>query len=276
MLRQHPEMDLDSLWRWVSSPEAWHGAAMALAVALAWAGLLRLARRPDLAVLGAGLGLAAGVLLTLGTVTGSPRQLPERLPLLLLGAAAAGLLAALLAGGGRRGRIAAAILGLAVVAGSWWLAGAPMTAADLRRGAVPLLGLVVLLAVLAAGLRGPWEASGTAAMLLAGLWLTAPVGPWLVLATVALGASLGGVAGGAGWGAAARIAPSLGLGGLIAAPVLARGAPMDWTAAAAPVLGLLAAPALAAQFRARWAGFVAWIVAGGLPLLFTWLQHRGP
>lgn len=267
-------MTLDSFWLWPPGP--WHGAALALAVALAWAGLLRLARRPDLAVLGAGMGLAAGVVLTLGTITGSPRQLPERLPLLLLGAAAAGLLAALLAGGGRRGGITAAILGLAVLAGAWWLAGAPMTVADLRRGAVPLLGLAVLLAVLAVGLRGAWEAAGAAALLLAGLWLTAPVGPWTVLATVALGACLGGVAGGAGWGAAARLAPALGLGGLIAAPVLARGAATDWTAAAAPVLGLVAAPALAAQFRARWAGFVAWIVAGGLPLLFTWLQHRGP
>ncbi|WP_240048411.1 hypothetical protein, partial [Crenalkalicoccus roseus] len=117
-------MDLDSLW-------AWRGALLALAAALLWAGAGRALRRPDLAALGAGVGLAAGWVLTLGLITASPRQLPERLPLLALAAAGAGLLLALPGGG--RGRVAGAGAVLALLAAAWWLAGAPLASPDLRR-----------------------------------------------------------------------------------------------------------------------------------------------
>ncbi|MBX9700971.1 MAG: hypothetical protein K2X74_16155, partial [Acetobacteraceae bacterium] len=66
-------MDLDSLW-------PWRGAGLALVAALLWSGLWRALRRPDLGALGAGIGCAAGLVLTLGGLAASPRQLPERLP----------------------------------------------------------------------------------------------------------------------------------------------------------------------------------------------------
>jgi hypothetical protein len=261
-------MDLDSLW-------PWRGAGLGLAVALGWAGLLRLLRRPDLAALGAGIGLAAGVLLTLGSITASPRQLPERLPLLVLAGALGGLLLALVAGRGKGGLLAGIAALLLAVGAAWWLAGAPMTAADLRRVGVTLFALAVLFGALLPVLQGPWHAAGAAALLAAGVWMTASAGPWLVLAVVAAAAALGGAAAGQDWGVAARLPLALGLGALMAGPVLARGGSADWTAAAAPAVALWVGPVLAQRIHAPGARFVAWIVAGGLPLLFTWLQTRG-
>lgn len=262
-------MTLDSLW-------PWRGALLALVVALAWSGLLRLLRRPDLAALGAGLGIAAGAVLTLGAVPGSPRQLPERLPLLLLAGTGLGLLLLLLGGQGRRAGLAVAGTMLGLLAGAWWLAGAPLVLPDARRGTLLLLGLAVLLPMLALALRGPLPAAAAAAVLAAGLWLAAPAGPWLVLALVVLGGVAGGLAGGTGWPAAARLPVALALGGVLAGPVIARGAAPDWTVAAGPVAVLWVAPVIAEGIHAPWLRFVAWIVAGGLPLLFTWMQVRGP
>jgi hypothetical protein len=106
--------------------------------------------------------------------------------------------------------------------------------------------------------------------------LAAPVGPWLVLALVVLGATLGGLAGGPAWPMPARLPVALALGAVVAGPVIARGSALDWTVAAGPVLALWAAPALAQEFHRNWARYAAWIVAGAVPLLFTWLQIRGP
>ncbi|MBK1661842.1 hypothetical protein CKO45_26985, partial [Paracraurococcus ruber] len=109
-------------------PPLWDGAAAALLPVLAWAGLFRLLRRPDWAALGAGLGLAVGWAAVLGLVTGTPRQLPERLPgPVLAGLAVAALL--LLAGRGR-GVAAGLAIALAALATAWWLAGGPLTQAD--------------------------------------------------------------------------------------------------------------------------------------------------
>lgn len=261
-------MTLDSLW-------PWRGVALAFLLALGWAGLWRLLRRPDLAALGAGIGLAAGVVLTLGAVPGSPRQLPERLPILLLGGAGLGLVLALV-GGGRRGVLTAGGTALGLLLGAWWLAGAPMVLPDLNRGSLGLAGLAALLLALALALRGPWHAAYAAALLGAGLWLSAPFGPWIVLAAVVLAAALGGAVAGAGWAAPARLPVALGLGGLLAGPVIARGSALDWTVAAGPLLALWALPLIEAQLSARGPRFLAWVVAAALSLMFTWMQSRGP
>ena len=166
-------------------PEAlapWAGPVVAALLALAWAGLARLRRRPDLAGLGAGLGLAAGWLLTLGQLTGSPRQLPERLPALAL---AAGLLGLLLALAGRRGWVTGPLAALGLLGAGWWLAGGPLTPADLGRAGVPLLALAALGAAALLALRGPVPAAAALALLAAGLWLYGPPGPWWPLALVA-------------------------------------------------------------------------------------------
>jgi hypothetical protein len=267
-------MEIDSLWYGMGP---WRGPALALAAALAWAGLLRLLRRPDLAALGAAVGLAAGMVVTLGAVTASPRQLPERLPLLVLAGALGGLALALAGGRGRKGGLPAAFgVPLMVAGAAWWLAGMPVVAPDLQRTAVTLAGLAVLIAALLPVLAGPWHGAGAAGLLAAGLWLAAPLGPWLVLAAAAAAACLGGAVAGRDWSVAARLPVALGLGAVVAGPVLARGTAADWTAAAGPLVALWAAPVLAGRSQARWARFVAWIVAGGLPLLFTWLQVHRP
>jgi hypothetical protein len=262
-------MDLDLLW-------PWRGAALAFLVALGWAGLWRLLRRPWLGALGAGLGFTAAVVLTLGFVTATPRQLPERLPMLLAVGTGAALLLSVLAGGGWR-RTLATLGSIAVLlAGAWWLAGAPVVRPDLSRGAVPLIGLAVLLAALQLGLRGPWQAAMAAAFLLLGLFLAAPIGPWSILAAIALAAAAGAALAGPDWDGAARLPMALGIGGLIAGPVLARGAAFDWTAGAAPLSALLLAPVLAPMMPGAVARPLAWLIAGGVPLMFTWLLISGP
>jgi hypothetical protein len=263
-------MHLDSLWH---QALPWQGAAAALGTALLWALLLRLAGRRDLAALGAGAGLALGWVLTLGLPTASPRQLPERLPLLAL----AGLLAGLVLAQWGRGRARLTGIGAAllVLAAGWWLAGAPLVPADLRRGALALLALSLLAAGVLLELRSPGRAAAALALLLAGFWLAAPAGPWLVLAAAALAAALGGLAGGPAWGTAAALPVALGLAGLAAGPVLARGAAADWTAAAAGLAALWLGPALAARIGGRFGLPLGWGLAGGLPLLFTWLLVRG-
>lgn len=260
-------MTLDLLW-------PWRGALLAFLLALGWAGLWRALRRPDLAALGAGLGLAAGVVLTLGAVPGSPRQLPERIPVLVLGGAGLGLVLAL--AGIRRGGVAAGIAAAALLAGAWWLAGAPLDLPDSGRRSVGLTGLAVLLLALAIALRGPWQAAYAAALLAAGLWLAAPLGPWLALAAVVLGAALGGAVAGPDWAAPARLPVALGLGAVLAGPVIARGNALDWTVSAGPLLAIWAVPLLEAQFAARRARPVAWIVAAALGMMFTYMQSRGP
>ena len=258
-------MSLDLLW-------PWRGAALALLVALAWAGFWRGLRRPDLACLGAGIGLAAGVVLTLGAVPGSPRQLPERLPLLVLGGALLGLVLVLT--GARRGA-AVVLAAAALLVGAWWLAGAPMVMPDAGRATTGLAGLAVLLMALALALQGPWQAAFAAGLLAAGFWLAAPLGPWLALAVVGLGAALGGSVAGHEWPASARLPMALGLGAVLAGPVIARGHAVDWTVSAGPVLAIWAAPTLEAQISGRWARPMAWTLAATLCLVFVWMQSHG-
>ena len=268
-------MRLDTLWPapW-PFPWLWPGAFAALAAALAWAGLLRLLNRRDLAALGTGLGLAAGWAVTLGLPLASPRQLAERLPLLALAAFAAALLLSLVAA--KRARGLAFGAGLLLAAGAWWLAGAPMAVADVERALVPVLALGAASAVASLELRSPLRATVAFGLALAAVWILRPAGPWPALAAAGAAAALGGLPAGASWSAAAALPPALALAGLATGPILARGAAPDWTAGAAPFAVLSLGPALAARMGGGAAGpVVAWTVAGGLPLLITWLLARG-
>jgi len=257
-------MHLDSLL-------PWKGAVVALAAALVWAGLLRLAGRRDLAALGAGAGLALGWVVVLGLPTASPRQLAERLPMLALAGLMAGLVLSLL---GRGRAWVAGGVALMVLGAGWWLAGAPLDLADLRRGGLALLALVLLVAALLEA-SSPARAGLAAALLLAGIWMSAPFGPWRVLAAAALAAALGGFAGGGVWGLAATLPIAAGLAGLAAGPLLGRGAAVDWLTAAAPVAALWLGPVLGARLGGRFGLPLGWMLAGGLPLLLIWLILRG-
>lgn len=268
-------MNLDALWppSWPVTP-AWRGALLALAGALAWAGLLRLGGRRDLAALGAGLGVAAGWALTLGVPVASPRQLAERLPLLALAASAASLPFALWAA--RRAWSFALGTVLLLVAGAWWLAGAPATAADLRRALVPVLVLGGLSGLAALELRSPLRAAAAFAFLLGAVWIAPPAGPWPVLAVVGIAAALGAWPAGGTWTAAPALPLALSLTGVAAGPVLARGAAADWTGSAAPLAALALGPVLAARIGGKAGPALGWALAGGSPLLITWLLTRNP
>ncbi|MEI6161637.1 MAG: hypothetical protein WCP77_17520, partial [Roseococcus sp.] len=111
----------------------------ALALALIWAGLFRWRKRPATAGLGLALGGLLGITLLLGLVNASPRQLAERLPVL----AWAALALALPLAWGRRGGLAVAVGLLGAGGTGWWMAGGPMTEADLLRAAPVLLALVL-------------------------------------------------------------------------------------------------------------------------------------
>lgn len=266
-------MNLDTLWpaSWLG-PGNGRGTLAALAAALVWAGLLRLLNRRDLAALGTGLGLAAGWWLTLGLPVASPRQLAERLPLLALVGFAAALPLTLLA---NRTWSLALGAGLLLAAGAWWLAGAPVTVADVRRALVPVLALGALAAVASLELRSPLRAAVAFGLLLAAVWIARPTGPWLMLASAGVAASLGCLPAGTPWTAAAAAPVALALAGVAAGPVIARGGAADWVAGAVPFAALLLGPALAARLGGRAGAAIGWAVAGGVPLLITWLLARG-
>ncbi len=248
----------------------WRGVAAALVVSLAWAGLFRLLRRGELAGLGAGIGLAVGWILALGLLTGTPRQLPERLPALAIGGALLGFVLAVL---GRRGMVAVLLASLGLLGAAWWLAGGPLTPADLRRAMLPLLALAALGAAGLLALRGPVSAAVAMALLAAGAWMFGPPGPWFLLALAGLAAAIGALPGGS-WGPAAALPVAIGLAALAAGPVLARGSTADWLVAAAPFAALWLGPALGGRIGGRAGEPVGWAVAGLLPLIFVWLWHR--
>lgn len=249
----------------------WRDAVAALLVSLACAGLARAFGRPALATGAAGLGVAAGWVLALGVVVASPRQLPERLPLLAAVAAGGGL--ALAAMGFRRWTWAAAMLGALV--GAWWLGGAPLVAADVARAGIPLLGLALLATLTLFALDGPVPAVLAAAALCGGLLLAAPFGPWLLLGVAVLAATLGGMAGGLAWPPGARLGPALAVTALAAGPVLARGAPADWLVAATVPAALWLAPGLAARFGGgRFGAVLGGGIAVAIPLALLILATR--
>lgn len=221
----------------------WRGAALAFAVALGWA-LAALRLRPRLVALAAGLGVLAGWWLTFGLLTATPRQLPERLPLLALGLVLLAGLGSGLAARGRGAGLALAATGAA--AAGWWMAGAPATAADLRRAAPVLAGVAAAALLLALRGTGRWSPSVAAAALLAGLVGAAAPGPWVVLGAALLAACLGAVAVRPPSAAPLGVLPAAGaVAALGVLPVLARGGGADWAAALAPLAALGLGPLLA-------------------------------
>lgn len=236
-------------------PASWRGFAVALAVALAVAGAARLLRRARWGGAAAGVGLAAGFAMVLGVISASPRHLAERLPALVI----LGLLAGVVAGLPRPAfRIAGVTASVAL--GAWWMAGAPLHPPDLLRAAPQGLALAAAMALV---LR--WDATlpGRAmswVALAAALVAAAAPGPYLAYALAGLGAVAGAGVLRATPGPAGRLPLALGLVGVAAVPMVARAAPADAAAAAAPALALLAGPWLAVRIG-RWTGprIAAWI-----------------
>jgi hypothetical protein len=212
---------------------------LALVLALGWGVAAWRLRRPRLAALAAGIGVLGGWWVTFGLLTATPRQLPERLPLLALGLV---LLAGLGGGVAARWRGAGPVLAaLGALAVGWWMAGAPRTGADLQRAAPVLAGIAGAAFLLALRMRGGAIAAVVAGALLAGLAAAAAPGPGMVLGAAVLGAALGAIPR-AGAGPLAALPVAGAVAALGAMPVIARGAAADWAAASASLLAVLFAP----------------------------------
>ena len=225
---------------WDLLPPMLRGALVAAAVTLAVAGIARLARRPAVAAAAAGLGLALGFAAVLGVISASPRQLAERLPLLAILALAAGVVAA------ARHRVVAAVgVGLGLLAGAWWMAGAPLHPSHVLRALPVALGLLAAMAL------AWWRGAAALPMALAwaalagGLAAAAARGPQVALALAGFAAVAAAALLRGGFGPASRLPVAVTLVAVAAVPLVARAAPADIAAAAAPALALLAGPALA-------------------------------
>lgn len=228
------------------------GAVVALAVTLAVLAAARLLRMPRLSTVAMALGVAAGCLAVTGVIAASPRQLAERVPML----AVLGLVAAVAVAALRPPWLRVAAGAAGVIAGGWWMSGAPLHPDTLLRAAPVAAALAVAMGVAALRGSGP-TTTVAAAALAAGLALAAARGPHLAYALAVFGAVLGAAAAGQAGGAPARVVSGLMLVGVAAVPVLGRGAPADWAAAAAPALALLAGPWVGGRLPRRigpWAG----------------------
>jgi hypothetical protein len=279
---------------WIDSLWPWRGAAIALLAAVAAALLARPLARPRLAALAAGIGLLAAWWSFFGLLTATPRQLPERLPLLVLAlllfAAAADALAA-------RPRFAWAggpLAALGALGAGWWMAGAPLHLPDLQRAAPALAGIAALAWLLALRAAPGWPAVLAALALAAALVVAAPPGPAVLLGAAlpaaALGAWLGSRMVAARRGAAppargrkgapaaigrpglaAALPLAGGLAALAALPVIGRGTPADWAAAAAPLAVLWLGPVLARLLPGRLGAPLGAVLAGGGAIGLAWL-----
>jgi hypothetical protein len=256
---------------WLDLLRPWHGALLGFAVALGVAlGGARLGR-PLLGAAAGGFGVLAGWWLSFGLLTATPRQLPERLPLLMLGLLV--LLPLALAARRWPGLRWPLALPGALWAG-WWMGGAPRILPDLERAAPVLVG-VGLATLLLAGRGGPrWAMPVAAAALLAGLAVAAQPGPQPMLAAALAAAALAVSLVPAGRGALAAPAAALPLAGgmaaLAAIPLLARGAAADWAAAAAPLVALLIGPVLGARLHRRFGAPIGAALAGAAAVLAAW------
>ncbi|MCU0944259.1 MAG: hypothetical protein MUF65_02685 [Rubritepida sp.] len=235
----------------------YEGPLLALLLAFAGAALLR--GRGGGRWVGVALPLAAlaGFAVTMGGFSASPRQLPERLPLLAAGALALAVLLAAVP----RTWLAVALALLAGAATGWWVAGAPLTEADLRRAAPVLLVTALLVPVLYRDSAGPWRAQVAVLALAAGLWAAGTPGPWFVLALGLLAATLPLALAGAAMPEPGRLALAVLLVALLAGPVLGRGAAQDWAAALAPLIVLLLGPR-----RPGAAGALALVATAAVPV----------
>lgn len=230
----------------------------ALVLALAWAALFRAIKRPATAALGLALGALLGAALLLGLGTASPRQLPERLPVL----AWAALLLALPLALGQRSWLAVLLGLLGAAFTGWWMAGAPLTEADLLRAAPVWLALLLLVPLVQLEATAPWRALLAAAALLAGLLAAGLPGPWVLLAMVLLAATVAPLVAGRAMPDAARLPFAMWMAALVAGPLLARGSAADWAAALAPLATLL--------LGARIKGWPAALLLAALPVAAAW------
>lgn len=258
----------------IESFRPYHGAALAFVAALAAALAARALRRPLLAGAAAGIGVLAGWWFSFGLLTATPRQLPERLPLLLLVLV---LLAPLLGLAARRWRW---LLLPGVVLGAfwtgWWMAGAPRVLPDLARAAWVLGGVAAATLLLALRSGPAWAPPVAAGALLAGLAGASLPGPYLVLGAALLAAACGAAAVPDGRGAGATTLAALPVGGALAGlgviPLLSRGAPADWAAASAPLVALLVGAPLGGRLLGRAGAALGAILVGGslAAVAFLW------
>jgi hypothetical protein len=233
----------------IESLQLHRGAALAFAVALCLAAVARLLRRPLPPGIAAGAGLLAGWWLTFGLLTASPRQLPERLPPLALMLLLATVL--LLPPTRRWPRLGLPATLLGALLAGWWMAGAPLVRADLTRGAAEL-----------------------AAVAAATVLLAPMPGPQAVLAAVLVAATLGALVvpprqGGSPALSALPVAGAI--MALAALPVIARGAPADWTVAAAPLLTVVLGIPLGARLGGRGGAVLGALLAAAGCGIFAFL-----
>jgi hypothetical protein len=247
----------------------YEGALLALLVGFAGAALLGARAGAGWAGVALPLAALAGFVVTLGGISASPRQLPERLPMLAAGAALGGLLLAAIP----RTWVALPLLLVAAVGGGWWVAGAPLWPEDIRRAAPVWLVLALLIPVLYREGAGPWRAQMAVVALLAAIWVAGTPGPWWLMALVLAAAALPLVIAGTAMAEAGRLALAPLLATVMAGPVLARGAPADWIAAVAPLVVLLLGPRLAGR-RAAWQAPLVLGLCAGLPAALAWMAAR--
>jgi hypothetical protein len=259
---------MDWIPAFASALAPWHAALVAGACAFGAAWLGRAAGRPLLGAAAVGIGVLAGWWFAFGVLTASPRQLPERLPLLVLGL----VLAAPLFGAAARWRawLALPLAAVGALWAGWWMAGAPMVLPDLTRAAPVLAGIAIATLLLALSGGPRWAGPVAASALFAGLHLAPLPGPYrllggVLLASVALAALVR-----PGKGKAAHpVLMALPLAGALAAlaaiPVVARGTASDFAVAVAPIAALLlGAPAGAWLAGRKWGAPVGAGLAGGL------------
>jgi hypothetical protein len=245
------------------------GALLALLVGFAGAALLGARAGAGWAGLALPLAALAGFMVTLGGISASPRQLPERLPLLAAGAALGALLLAALP----RTWLALLLLLVAAMGGGWWVAGAPLWPDDIARAAPVWLVLALVIPVLYREGAGPWRAQMAVLALVAAIWVAGTPGPWWLMALTLAAAALPLMITGTAMAESGRLALAPLLAAIMAGPVLARGAPQDWVAAAAPLVVLLLGPRLAGR-RAAWQAPLVLGLCAGLPAALAWAAAR--
>lgn len=258
--------DWSGLWHAFQFPLI--GAGVSLVLVL----LGRLMRSQLLLIAAGGIGVATGWLLltggTAGVLTTSPRDLAGRLPLVAIAATLLAVVTTWLSP--QRGRWPCLIL-LAVGA-AWWLAGGPLTQADLMKVVIVLGALIAWHGLAARTLTRapPGRLVLVAFTFVLALWAIKAPQLWLLLALVPALASLTLLA--APTAELMLLPMAIILAAVAAATQLAngrlpRGVNAIDAAVLAPVLALLLVGRL--RFAAILAGPVALVVAVGL----AWLAH---
>lgn len=250
----------------------WSGAALAAAVALLLALLLRAMKQVPLSGLAAPVGIAIGWIVALGLLVASPRQLPERLPLLALAALPFGLAAQAFAA---RQVFLWLVVALGCLGTGWWMAGAPLTGADLQRTAVTIAAIAAGAALAYALMQAAWQPLAAALAFAAALLVAGMAGPGWLLAVIVVTATLAGWVGGAAPGPAMRLPLAMVLAALVAIPPLARGLLLDWLVAAAAPVALLLGPLVARRLPPEAVQVIAAVLAA-IPLLLAiaWFAGR--